>query len=161
MATCPTCGGAGLCRPGSCPGQLAPNPRALATRRMPAAAAKAPRVLPQASARKAAPRPAPKKAQVFSKAEALARWEKLPKNRTISPKPVPYSHRGSSISKDTIRVSGRKAFIDDILSNLHGLRRFEAGKTRLDISYGQLTEKGSDVPVPGSYRLYIKVCQRG
>ncbi len=149
---CPHCGGDGVCPRGHCPVRDSPQLPAPKTqgRNMPTAAAKKP----------AAAKPAPK-AESFSKNDVLDRWEKLPKNKTLSPRPIPYKHTGSTIDEDTIRLTGTKAFIEQALSNLKGLLRFENRKTRLSISYAQLTEKGTNKPIKGSYRCYIQVHQRG
>lgn len=148
---CPHCGGDGICPAGCCPIRDSPDrPKAPKARKMPAVAVKKPVVA----------KPAPKP-ESFSKNDVLDIWEKLPKNKTLSPRAIPYKHTGSTIDEDTIRLTGTKAFISQVLSNLKGLLRFENRKTRLSISYTQLTEKGTNKPIKGSFRCYIQIHQRG
>jgi hypothetical protein len=120
---------------------------------MPAAAAKAP-----ATKLKPAPRRAAKK---FAKKEILALWEEAAEaDRTLTPKPIPAGFRGSRLPLYSIRISGSLSEIKATLGKLGTLRRFEGGKTRLNITLGELTEKGGDTVIAGSYVCYLQICER-
>ncbi len=76
------------------------------------------------------------------------------------PRPVPYRHQGSTYDQDGIRITGSRAFIDAVLSRLTDLLAFENGRTRLQVSYQEATDKDSGDPL-GSWSCYVQVHERG
>jgi hypothetical protein len=96
----------------------------------------------------------------MKKAEILAHWKFLSRPQQLTPRPVPYGHRGSTYDQDGIRITGSRPFIDAILSRLTDLLAFENGSTRLQISYQPATDKESGHPL-GSWSCYIQVHERG
>lgn len=96
----------------------------------------------------------------MKKAEILSRWKSLSRPQHLFPRPVPYGHRGSTYDQDGIRITGSRAFIDAVLSRLTDLLAFENGRTRLQVSYQEATDKESGRPL-GSWSFYAQVHERG
>jgi hypothetical protein len=96
----------------------------------------------------------------MKKAVILAHWQSLPRQQKLAPRPVPYRHEGSTYDQDGIRITGSRAFIDAVLSRLTDLLEFEKGRTRLQVSYQEATDKDDGRPL-GSWSCYIQVHERG
>ena len=94
------------------------------------------------------------------KAEFLEHWGGMKRRRKMTPKPVPYKHKGTTFDRDGIRITGSRKFVDQVLSNLTELRDFENEKTRLGVSYSQSTDKETGRPLD-AWQCYIKVHDRG
>ncbi len=90
----------------------------------------------------------------------LKHWAKLRANQKLDPKPVRYSHEGSTYAEDGIRITGSKAFVDSVLSRLQDLLRFESDETRLQVVYKRSTDRESGRTI-NSYNCYIQVHGRG
>ena len=90
----------------------------------------------------------------------LEHWTKLKANQKLSPKPVRYTHEGSTYAEDGIRITGSKAFIDSVLSRLKDLLRFESDTTRLQVVYKRSTDRESGTTI-SSYNCYVQVHGRG
>jgi hypothetical protein len=96
----------------------------------------------------------------MKKAAILSYWKSLSRPRELAPRPVPYRHRGSTYDQDGIRITGSRAFLDAVLSRLTDLLAFENGRTRLQVSYQEATDKASGRPL-GSWSCYVQVHERG
>lgn len=94
------------------------------------------------------------------KVEILAHWKFLPRQQKLAPRPVPYHHQGSTYAEDGIRITGSQEFIDAVLSRLTDLLAFENGRTLLQVSYQEATDKESGRPL-GSWSCYVMVHERG
>jgi hypothetical protein len=90
----------------------------------------------------------------------LKHWSRLRANQNLAPKPVRYTHQGSTYAEDGIRITGSKAFVDSVLSRLKDLLAFEGGETRLQVVYKKSTDRESGTMLT-SYNCYIQVHQRG
>jgi len=90
----------------------------------------------------------------------LKHWAKLRANQKLNPKPVRYSHEGSTYAEDGIRITGSKAFVDSVLSRLKDLLACESGETRLQVVYKRSTDRESGKTI-SSYNCYVQVHQRG
>jgi len=90
----------------------------------------------------------------------LKHWTKLRANQKLDPRPVRYSHEGSTYAEDGIRITGSKAFVDSVLSRLKDLLKFESDTTRLQVVYKKSTDRESGRTM-SSYNCYVQVHQRG
>lgn len=99
-------------------------------------------------------------AKRLAKKEFLAHWSGMKRRRKLNPTPVPYKHRGSKYSEDTLRITGSREFIDAILSRLTELLQFENGDTRLQVTYQQAVDKDTRQPLD-SWVCHIQVHERG
>ncbi len=90
----------------------------------------------------------------------LKHWSKLRANQKLDPRPVRYSHEGSTYAEDGIRITGSKAFVDSVLSRLKDLLAYESDGTRLQVVYQRSTDRESGKALL-SYNCYIQVHQRG
>ncbi len=100
------------------------------------------------------------KPESLRKAEFLEYWEGLPADRTIAMKSVPYKHKGTTYAQDGIRITGRKVFIDQVISNLKSLLGYENDMTRLQVVYKQSVDRETQQPID-SWNCYIQVHERG
>jgi hypothetical protein len=96
----------------------------------------------------------------MKKAEILSHWKALSRRLELTPRPVPYRHTGSTYDQDGVRITGTRTFIDAVLSRLTDLLAFENGRTRLQVSYQEATDKESGRPLD-SWSAYIQVHERG
>lgn len=90
----------------------------------------------------------------------LKHWSNLLPNQNLNPKPVRYSHEGSTYAEDGIRITGSKAFVDSVLSRLKDLLKYENEETRLQVVYKRSTDRESGKTI-SSYNCYIQVHGRG
>jgi hypothetical protein len=90
----------------------------------------------------------------------LKHWSKLRANQKLSPKPVRYSHEGSTYAEDGIRITGSKSFVDSVLSRLKDLLKYESDTTRLQVVYNRSTDRESGKTI-SSYNCYVQVHGRG
>ena len=90
----------------------------------------------------------------------LKQWSRLRANQKLDPRPVRYTHEGSTYAEDGIRITGSKAFVDSVLSRLKDLLAFEGEETRLQVVYKKSTDRESGKTLP-SYNCYIQVHARG
>jgi hypothetical protein len=90
----------------------------------------------------------------------LKHWAKLRANQKLSPKPVRYTHEGSTYAEDGIRITGSKAFVDSVLSRLKDLLKYESDETRLQVVYKKSTDRESGKTLT-SYNCYVQVHERG
>jgi len=95
----------------------------------------------------------------MKKAEILSHWKTLSRQQKLAPRPVSYRHQGSTYDQDGIRITGSRVFIDAVLSCLIDLLAFENGRTRLQVSYQQATDKEAG-HLLGSWCCYIQVHER-
>ena len=90
----------------------------------------------------------------------LQHWSRLRANQKLSPKPVRYTHEGSTYAEDGVRITGSKAFVDSVLSRLKDLLAYEGEETRLQVVYKKSTDRESGKTLT-SYNCYVQVHQRG
>jgi len=90
----------------------------------------------------------------------LRHWSKLRLNQPLRPKPVRYTHEGSTYGEDGIRITGSKAFVDSVLSRLKDLLVYEGEETRLQVVYKKSTDRESGRTLT-SYNCYVQVHARG
>ncbi len=90
----------------------------------------------------------------------LKHWSKLKANQKLSPKPVRYTHEGSTYAEDGIRITGSKAFVDSVLSRLKDLLAYENEETRLQVVYKRSADRESGKTL-SSYNCYLQVHGRG
>ncbi len=90
----------------------------------------------------------------------LKHWTKLRTDQKLDPRPVRYSHEGSTYAEDGIRITGSKAFVDSVLSRLKDMLKFESDETRLQVVYKRSTDRESGKTI-ASYNCYIQVHERG
>lgn len=102
----------------------------------------------------------PKGERGMEKKPFLNHWSKLRLNQPLRPKPVRYTHEGSTYAEDGIRITGSKAFVDSVLSRLKDLLRFESDTTRLQVVYKRSTDRESGKAI-SSYNCYVQVHARG
>lgn len=100
------------------------------------------------------------KPKSLRKADFLEYWEEMRPGQRIDPVPVPYGHEGSTYAEDGIRITGRRDFVDQVLSNMKELLEYEGSTTRLQVVYRQSTDKESGQPI-NSWNCYIQVHERG
>ncbi len=96
----------------------------------------------------------------MEKEQFLKHWGSIRKNQKLQPKPVPYSHEGSTYEQDGIRVTGSRAFVDSVLSRLKDLLVHENDETRLHVVYQQSSDRESGKQLR-SWNCYLQVHQRG
>lgn len=90
----------------------------------------------------------------------LKHWSKLRANQKLRPKPVRYTHEGSTYAEDGIRITGNRAFVDSVLSRLKDLLAYESDETRLQVVYKRSTDRESGRTM-SSYNCYVQVHGRG
>ncbi len=90
----------------------------------------------------------------------LKHWSALRANQKLRPKPVRYSHAGSTYAEDGIRITGNRAFVDSVLSRLKDLLKLENDETRLQVVYQRSTDRDSGRTL-SSYNCYVQVHDRG
>ncbi|HWR71735.1 MAG TPA: hypothetical protein VN604_01045 [Nitrospirota bacterium] len=90
----------------------------------------------------------------------LKHWSKLRANQKLRPKPVRYTHEGSTYAEDGIRITGSRAFVDGVLSRLKDLLDYESDETRLQVVYMRSTDRESGKTI-SSYNCYVQVHARG
>jgi hypothetical protein len=100
------------------------------------------------------------KEDLVEKEPFLRHWAKQRANQRLNPKPVRYTHEGSTYAEDGIRITGRKAFVDSVLSRLKDLLQFESEETRLQVVYKKSTDRESGKTLT-SYNCYVQVHARG
>ena len=96
----------------------------------------------------------------MEKEQFLKHWASLRKNQIVKPKPVRYTHEGSTYAEDGIRITGSKKFIDSVLSRLKDMLAFECDETRLQAVYSKSSDRESGKQL-SSWNCYIQVHQRG
>ena len=94
------------------------------------------------------------------KAEFIQYWTDLPDCQEIRPVPVPYKHEGSTYAQDSIRITGSREFIDQVISNLKLYLALEADTTRLQVVYKQSVNRETGTPID-AWNCYIQVHERG
>ena len=77
----------------------------------------------------------------MKKAQFLKHWNDLEPNQPLKMRPIPYKHKGSTYAQDGLRITGSKENIDSVLSCLKPLLAAENGRTRLQVSYQQTTDR--------------------
>ncbi len=90
----------------------------------------------------------------------LKHWSKLRANQKLKPKPVRYTHEGSTYAEDGIRITGSRAFVDSVLSRMKDLLAYESDGTRLQAVYKRSTDRESGKTI-SSYNCYVQVHARG
>ncbi len=95
------------------------------------------------------------------KEDFIALWEHLEPNQVIEPDAIHYKHEGSTIDEDGIRICGTIKFIQQVLSNLTQMLRFDNQKVRLSIACGQITDRETGKVIKGKFRCSIQVHERG
>ena len=90
----------------------------------------------------------------------LKHWSNLRANQKLIPRPVRYTHEGSTYAEDGVRITGGKAFVDSVLSRLKDLLPYEGEETRLQVVYKKSTDRESGKTLT-SYYCYVQVHQRG
>ncbi len=90
----------------------------------------------------------------------LKHWSGLRRNQKLDPKPVRYTHAGSTYAEDGIRITGSRAFVDSVLSRLKDLLGYEGDGTRLQVAYKRSTDRDSGKTLT-SYNCYVQVHERG
>lgn len=71
----------------------------------------------------------------YNKDEIMSHWKMLTPSKVIPLTPKPHDHYGTSLDEDTIRVTGSKEFVDQILVRLKELLQFDNQQTELDLKY--------------------------
>jgi hypothetical protein len=94
------------------------------------------------------------------KKDFLIYWGGLPANQPVNPRPIPYDHSGSTYCEDSIRITGRREFVDAVISRLQDLLRYESADTRLQVTYQEVKDTETGQPT-GSWSAYIQVRGRG
>lgn len=81
-------------------------------------------------------RPARRKAQTYSKIDALKAWARLEPNQDPFPHmgAIPYKATGSTYGACGVRIDGTPEFVDAVLSCLQSLLQGESTGTRLGLS---------------------------
>jgi hypothetical protein len=59
-----------------------------------------------------------RKPKSLRKEQFLQYWAKMKRRRALKPTPVPYKFKGSTYAEDGIRITGTRAFVDQVLSRL-------------------------------------------
>ncbi len=90
----------------------------------------------------------------------LKHWSGLRKNQKLDPKPVRYTHEGSTYAEDGVRITGSRVFVDSVLSRLKDLLKLENDATRLQVVYQRSTDRDSGRTL-SSYNCYVQVHERG
>ena len=90
----------------------------------------------------------------------LKHWAMLRADQKLDPKPVRYTHAGSTYAEDGIRITGSRAFVDSVLSRLKDLLAFESDETRLQVVSKRSTDRESGKTI-SSYNCYVQVHARG
>ncbi len=96
----------------------------------------------------------------MQKKEFLQHWHGLPANQPLNPGAVAYKHQGSTYEEDGIRITGRREWIESVLSRLKDLLGEENGSTRLQVVFKQSTDRKTGVLL-NSWNCYIQVHERG
>ncbi len=96
----------------------------------------------------------------MEKEQFLKHWASIRKNQKLQPKPVPYSHEGTTYAEDGIRLTGSRAFVDSVLSRLKDLLLFENDDTRLQVVYKRSADRENGKQL-NSWNCYVQVHQRG
>jgi len=97
----------------------------------------------------------------IAKEDFMEMWKGLKAGGKISPDPIPYKHKGTTIDEDGIRICGSMEFIQSILSHLKPLLEFEDVATRIGVACSEITNKENGHRIKGKYRCAIQVHQRG
>ncbi len=90
----------------------------------------------------------------------LKHWSGLRANQKLNPKPVRYTHEGSTYAEDGIRITGSRQFVESVLSRLKDLLTYEAEETRLQAVYQRSSDRESGKTL-FSYNCYVQVHERG
>ena len=96
----------------------------------------------------------------MKKAQFLKHWSELEPNQPLQMRPIPYKHKGSTYAQDGLRITGSKENIDSVLSCLKPLLTAENGRTRLQVSYQQTTDRDTGQKI-NSYNCYLQISERG
>lgn len=96
----------------------------------------------------------------LKKAEFLKYWAGITPGQPLTPMAVPYKHSGSTFAEDGIRITGSREYIEQVLSHLKPLLRFENGQTRLQTTFAESVDRETGLPT-GSWTCYIQVHERG
>ncbi|MDA8099334.1 MAG: hypothetical protein M0042_06885 [Nitrospiraceae bacterium] len=90
----------------------------------------------------------------------LKHWSKLKPNQKLVPKPVKYTHEGSTYAEDGIRITGSRKFVNSVLSRLKDMLAHDNDETRLQVVYQRSTDRESGKTL-ASYNCYVQVHARG
>lgn len=96
----------------------------------------------------------------MQKTDILAHWQNLPDNQNVRPEPIAYDHVGSAYNEDSIRITGSRQFIDQVLSRLKGVLAFENEDTRLQVNYQESADRMTKEKT-GTWNCYVQVHERG
>ncbi len=96
----------------------------------------------------------------MEKKQFLKHWASIRKNQKLEPKPVRYTHEGSTYAEDGIRITGSRKFVDSVLSRLKELLDYECDGTRLQVVYDRSSDRESGKTLK-SWNCYIQVHARG
>ncbi len=96
----------------------------------------------------------------MEKKQFLKHWSSLRKNQKLQPRPVQYSHEGSTYAEDGIRITGSRKFVDSVLSRLKDLLKYECDETRLQVVYDRSSDRESG-RLLSSWNCYLQIHQRG
>jgi hypothetical protein len=97
-----------------------------------------------------------------NKKQVLQFWKNLNPNSQLQVRPIPASHKGSTMQEDSVRVTGSKEFIASVISHLKDFIRYENPNlgTKVVVQYRQSARS----LIPGakdSYMIYITIRERG
>tara|TARA_R110000868_G_scaffold184591_1_gene426216 strand:+ start:395 stop:775 length:381 start_codon:yes stop_codon:yes gene_type:complete len=101
------------------------------------------------------------KAENIQKKEALEMWRGVADSLPLTPEPIAYKHRGSTIDEDGVRICGSREFILSVMSRLKPLLAFENGETRIGIAFSEIVDKETQEVISGKFRCSIQVHERG
>lgn len=93
-----------------------------------------------------------------TKQDVLDFWTNLQPNSPILPEPVPESHRGTKFGYDGVRITGKREFINGVMSRIQDLIKYETlPGTRLEVEYRQIQPKNQQQQEDPRYVFYVHV----
>jgi len=97
----------------------------------------------------------------YRKKQALELWNRLKPVKKLTPEPIVYKHKGTTIAEDGIRICGSEEFILSVMSRLKDLLEYEGPETRIGIAFSQIQDKETKCLIPDAFRCSIQVHERG
>ena len=94
-----------------------------------------------------------------SKKQTINFWKTLDPNMPLKLKPIPVTHRGSTIQEDSVRVTGSKEFIASVIAHLKQFLTYENDQNKLVVQYRQ-SARSLKPGAKDSYMVYIQVKER-
>jgi len=92
----------------------------------------------------------------LTKDQIIAHWQALRPDEPIKMRPLPHDFEGETYSKDGIRITGSRAFIDSIICRLKELMTYENPHVRLNLIYRMQPKERQDPNSPPSFVCYIQ-----